>query len=108
VALRWNGYIIFESPYFQSKISKQAGCQVDYLIQTRFKNLYVCEVKCSHKPISVDVIREMEKKIAAFKIPKGFSCLPVLIHVNGVTRAVKESIFFTRIIDFSENLTTSF
>jgi hypothetical protein len=100
--------IIFENPYFQSKTSKQAGCQVDYLIQTRFRNLYVCEVKFSHKPISVDVIREMEKKIAALKMPKGFSCLPVLIHVNGVTRDVKESIFFTRIIDFSENLTTAF
>ena len=100
--------IIFENPYFQSKTSKQAGCQVDYLIQTRFKNLYVCEVKFSHKPISVDVIRAMEKKFAALKIPKGFSCLPVLIHFNGITRDVKESIFFTQIIDFSENLTTSF
>jgi uncharacterized protein len=55
--------IVFENPYFQSQTNKQAGCQIDYMVQTRFKNLYICEIKFSHHPISSDVIQEMEKKI---------------------------------------------
>jgi AAA+ ATPase superfamily predicted ATPase len=96
--------IVFENPYFQPKTLKQAGCQIDYLIQTRFKNLYICEIKFSHKAISIDVVREMKEKLKAIKVPKGVACLPVLIHVNGVTRAVKESDFFSHILDFSNNL----
>jgi hypothetical protein len=96
--------IVFENPYFQLKSTKRTGCQIDYLIQTRLKNLYICEIKFSHKPISTSVIQEMKKKIEAFKAPKGFACLPVLIHVNGVSKAVEESGFFSHMIDFSENL----
>ncbi len=34
-------------------------------------------------------------------LPRGFSCWPVLIHVNGVTYVLIESSYFTQIIDFS-------
>ena len=50
----------------------------------------------------------MEEKIKALKIPKGFACLPVLIHVNGVTRAVNEAGYFASIVDFSESLTEGY
>lgn len=50
--------------------------------------------------IGLEIIREMKKKIAAFKYPKGFSCRPVLIHVNGVSEEVVNSGFFYDIIDF--------
>lgn len=96
--------IVFENPYFQNKNSKQMGCQIDYLIHMRFKNLYVCEIKFSHHPISVEVIQEIENKLQAIKIPKGYACLPVLVHINGVTKSVQESGFFSHIIDFSKNL----
>lgn len=97
--------IVFENPYTQSKTTKQAGCQIDYAIQTRFKNLYLCEVKFSQHPISIDIVRAVEKKVAALKVPKGFACLPILIHVNGVTQAVIDSGFFTRIVNFSDAFT---
>lgn len=96
--------IIFENPYFQPKTSKQDGCQIDYLIQTRFKNLYICEIKFSHNHISTEVIGEMEKKLKSFKTPKGLARLPVLIHINGVARSVQEAGFFSQIMDFSESL----
>lgn len=38
------------------------------------------------------------------RYPKGFSCRPVLIHVNGVSQDVIESDFFSNIIDFSQAL----
>lgn len=96
--------IVFENPYFQSKTFRIPGCQIDYMIQTRFKNIYICEIKFSHNPISPDVIKEMEHKLKALKLPKGFGTLPVLIHMNGVKDSVVDSGYFAKIIDFSENL----
>ena len=96
--------ILFENPYFQSQTSKQSGCQIDYMIQTRFKNLYLCEIKFSHHPISGAVILDVKEKIKALNPPKGFAILPVLIHVNGVVKTVQDSELFTSIIDFSDFL----
>ncbi len=96
--------ILFENPYFQSKTSKQSGCQIDYMIQTRFKNLYLCEINFSHHPISKNVISEVEKKAKALNPPKGFAVVPILIHINGVTKSIEDSDFFANIIDFSEVL----
>lgn len=98
------GDILFENPYFQPKTTKQTGSQIDYLIQTRFKNLYLCEVKFSHHPVTLEVIAEVKKKLDSLKIPKGFACLPILIHINGITKHLRETNFFTQIIDFSAAL----
>ncbi len=97
--------IVFENPYFQTRSTKHEGCQIDYMVQTRFKNLYVCEIKFSHNPISVGVIKEMQAKINALEYPKGFAVLPVLIHMGGVTQAAENAGYFAKIINFSENLT---
>ncbi|MBF0299229.1 MAG: AAA family ATPase [Oligoflexia bacterium] len=91
--------IISENPYFQKKTTQQQGCQIDYMIQTRFNTLYVCEIKFSKDPITSEVIKEVQEKINKLKNYKYFSCRPVLIHVNGVSKDVKESDFFSKIID---------
>lgn len=96
--------IVFENPFFQTKTSKQKGCQVDYLIQTRFKTVYLCEIKFSRHPISIKVIEEINLKMRTLKFPKGIACLPVLIHASGVTKAVTESRFFVQTIDFANQV----
>ena len=96
--------IVFENPYFQTASAKQQGCQIDYLIQTRFNNLYICEIKFSRHPISMGVIKEIKRKLSALKVPKGFALLPVLIHPCGVTRALAKENFFAKVIDFTDNL----
>jgi len=48
------------------------------------------------------VINEVEEKIKRLKRSKGFSCRPILIHVNGVTEQLEDSDYFAKIIDFSE------
>lgn len=93
--------IISENPFFQRKTLKQAGCQIDYLIQTRFGSLYVCEIKFSKHPITDGIIDEVQKKIDRLARPKHISCRPVLIHVNGVNEDVVETEYFAAIIDFS-------
>ncbi len=96
--------IVHDNPFFQRKTSRTKGCQIDYLIQTRYNNLFICEIKFSKNPITIDVIEEVKEKIARIKTPKGFSCWPVLIHVNGVHDAVVDSGYFSHIIDFASLL----
>ncbi|WP_342270684.1 AAA family ATPase [Rickettsia endosymbiont of Orchestes rusci] len=96
--------IVADNPFFQRKTLKQAGCQIDYLIQTRFNVLFICEIKFSKREIKSNVIKEVQEKVDRMILPKGFACCPVLIHVNGVEETVIEKRYFREIIDFSELL----
>jgi uncharacterized protein len=96
--------IVNENPFFQQKTKKQAGCQIDYMVQTKFNTLYLCEIKFSREKIPSKVIQEVETKIEHLSHKKRFSVRPVLIHVNGVAESVAESDFFSSIHDFSELL----
>jgi len=96
--------IISENPFFQRANSKQLSCQVDYLIQTKFDTLYVCEIKFSKQLIGIEVVEEIRQKIARLRCPKGCSIRPILIHVNGVHENVIDSDFFSTIIDFTRML----
>jgi uncharacterized protein len=99
--------IVSDNPYFQHKTTKQKGCQIDYLIQTRYNTLFVCEIKFSRSEIDRSVVHEVKEKLSKIALPRGFACLPVLIHVNGVKEEVHEANFFFKIIDFSELLFSS-
>lgn len=96
--------IICENPYFQRKTVRMPGCQIDYMVQTKFGTLYVCEIKFSKIPITKSILQEVQMKIDAIKFPRGFSYRPVLIHVNGITEEVIDSDYFAAIIDFSQFL----
>jgi AAA+ ATPase superfamily predicted ATPase len=96
--------IVCENPFFQRKTSRTAGCQIDYMIQTKFGSLYVCEIKFHKTAVDSTVIQEVQKKIDMMKYPKGFSCRAVLIHVNGVTQDVIDSDYFSEIIDAGKML----
>ncbi len=94
--------IISDNPFFQNPTLKQPGCQIDYMIQTKFDTLYICEIKFSRHPIGCEVIKEVQQKIDRLKRPKGFSCRPILIHVNDVSEEVRERDYFTAIVDMAE------
>jgi AAA+ ATPase superfamily predicted ATPase len=100
-----NEDVLMEGPFFQRKTKRQAGCQIDYLIQTQFDTVYVCEIKFTKEKISLGIVEEISHKISQFKRPKFVSCRPVLIHVNGVTSEVEESNYFANIIDFGDLIT---
>ena len=95
-----------DGPFFQTSTARQPGCQIDYMIQTRFHNLYICEVKFSKDPIGIKVIEEMQEKVKSLKVPKHFSIRPVLIHVNGVQECVLDERYFDKVIDFGELLSS--
>lgn len=96
--------ILMDGPFFQNPTKTQQGCQIDYLIQTRFHTLYLCEIKFSKDPISVKVVEELEIKRQRLKIPKHHSIRPVLIHVNGVEDRLLDTRYFDKIIDFGDLL----
>jgi uncharacterized protein len=92
--------VVISNPYFQRKNTKQPGCQIDYLVQTKFKTLYVCEIKFSRKKIDNSVIEQVQDKIERLNLPKGFSALPVLIYAGEITDSISDSKYFHRIINF--------
>ncbi len=96
--------IVTDNPYFQRPQLRKKGCQIDYLIQTRTNLLYACELKFSKQEIKSDVISEVKQKLEQFYLPRGFSIMPVLIHVNGVSESVNEAQYFSHIINFSDLL----
>lgn len=92
--------IVSENPYFQHATTKQEGCQIDYMIQTKSDSLYICEIKFSKNKIGYKVINEVQEKINALKLAKRASYRPVLIHAGDVTKDVENSDYFVKIIDF--------
>lgn len=96
--------VIIANPYLQKKTRHRDKCQIDFLIQTRFNTLYLCEIKFEKSSINKSIIKEVQNKIDCLERPKGFTIRPVLIHVNGVDDSVIESEYFGNIIDFGDLL----
>jgi hypothetical protein len=96
--------VVMDGPFFQRLTRKLSRCQIDYMVQTRFHTLYICEIKFSKDPIGKKVIEEMKEKIRRLKLPKRFSIRPILIHVNGVESALLDEGYFDKVIDFGQFL----
>lgn len=96
--------IVADDIYYQRETKRMQGCQIDYLIQTRTNTLFVCEIKFSQQALKSAVIHEMKEKIKRLAKPRNFVCLPVLIHINGVTDELNDANYFFEIIDFSDFL----
>ncbi len=96
--------IVSDGPYRQSKTAMQEGCQIDYLLQTTTKNLFISEFKFKRREIGSDIINSVQEKISALKVPKGFATVPILFHLSGVSDSVLTSSYFYRIIDIADFL----
>lgn len=96
--------IINDNPYYQRKTSKHAGCQIDYLIQTKHKTLYLFEIKFSINEVRSNVVSEVKNKIDSLKLPRGFACLPVLIVANEVSQKITQADYFLKIIHMPDLL----
>lgn len=94
--------IVADNPYIQRSTTRQKGCQIDYLIQTHTKNLFVCEFKFKRRELGVEIIESMQEKIKRFTAPRGFAVIPVLFHLGGVTDSVHTQRYFYRIIDIAD------
>jgi AAA+ ATPase superfamily predicted ATPase len=96
--------VVMDNPFLQHATKTHEGVQIDYLVQTVTKTLYLCEFKFSRNEIPSQVIKDVERKIAQLVLPKGFSVCPVLFHFNGVSDVVLDARYFYRIIDINDFL----
>ena len=96
--------VVADNPYIQQATASQRGCQIDYLVQTRTKTLFVCEFKSSRSELEMEIIESMEKKIQRFSVPLRYGVVPVLFHLSGVARSVYLENYFYRIIDIADFL----
>ena len=96
--------IVSDGPFRQFKTKKKSGCQIDYLVQTTTRNLFVCEFKFKRRELGVDIIEEVKSKVQALTVPRGFASIPVLFHIGGVSSSVATSDYFYRIIDIADFL----
>jgi uncharacterized protein len=96
--------IVAQGPFRQSKTTTKRGCQIDYLVQTKTKNLFICEFKFKRRELGADIIAQVQKKVTALKVPKGFATIAVLFHMGGVSAHVATSNYFYRIIDIADFL----
>lgn len=96
--------IVNDNPYIQTKTTQNQGCQIDYLVQTRSQNLFLCEFKFRRRTLSSDIIEDIQDKIGRFAYPRGLGVAPVLFHLGDVSDKVYEKQYFYRIIDIGQYL----
>ena len=96
--------IVACGPFRQSKTSTRSGCQIDFLVQTATKNIFVCEFKFKRRELGIDVISQVQDKVSALKVPRGFAAIAVLFHVGGVSSGVATGDYFYRVIDIADFL----
>lgn len=96
------GECLFDGPYRQNKTARHKGCQIDYLVQTRSKNIFLCEFKFKRRELGSEVIDEVRERMNRLSVPRGFAVVPVLFHIGGVSEAVCDKNFFYRIIDIQD------
>ena len=89
-------------PYHQKATPTRKACQIDYLIQDNDNHIYICEFKFSKNPVETSVIDAVKEKINRLDAPEGTCFLPVLFHIGGVSKEVKDAKFFHRMIDITE------
>jgi AAA+ ATPase superfamily predicted ATPase len=98
--------IISASPYFQKKTARTKGaCQIDLLITTVYKTIYLCELKV-REHLSSQLIKEIQRKIDVLQIPRGYSIHPVLIYEGTLTEKTEYELksFFNHLVCFDEFL----
>lgn len=100
------GDIVDYGPFFKQGVRRQTlkscgGAQVDLLLKRRDKTICIIESKFTDKPVGMEVVREMNRKVEQLGIPKKWSIETVLISAAGATAEVEDSEFFNKILDIN-------
>ena len=99
--------IVGDNPYLQKGTTRYKGCQIDYLVQTKAKNLIACECKFKRSELGLEVVDSVRDKLKRFSVPRGFGVAPVLFHLGGVSEQVYDAQYFFRIINIADFLDQS-
>ncbi len=94
--------VLSAAPYVQHPTTRQAGCQIDLLIQTK-RTQYVVEIK-RRESIGEWVVSEVEEKLAKFKTSRMVTVVPVLVYDGRLSKRVLADGYFGRTISARELL----
>jgi AAA+ ATPase superfamily predicted ATPase len=87
-------------PYFRqaSRTTANRGVQVDLCILRKGRVLTLIECKFRENPVGIEVMRDMENKLSALRVPRTFTVEKVLISASGVTEELDRKNYFHRIL----------
>ena len=94
--------VLSAAPYVQHPTTRQAGCQIDLLIQTK-RTQYVVEIK-RRESVGEWVVSEVEEKLAKFKTSRMVTVVPVLVYDGRLSKRVLADGYFGRTISARELL----
>lgn len=92
--------ILSMAPFRKFSRDAEQGCQIDCLIQTK-RSLYVVEIKRKNE-IGMEIIDEVERKIARLPYDGKLSVRPVLVYEGRLSPSVNDENYFTSIISATE------
>jgi uncharacterized protein len=78
--------------------------QVDMVYKRFDKVITICEIKHYNKPVTPEVIIEVEKKKSLIKIPTGYTLETALISTYGASPALLKSDYFNNILTMKQIL----
>ncbi len=96
--------IVSASPYLQKASARTKGaCQIDLLITTQHKTIYVCEFKVRDQ-LDPSLIKEVQKKIQTLTIPRGYSVRPILVFEGAMSEKSEQGLkgFFHQLVSFED------
>lgn len=96
--------VLAMGPFFQQRTVVQEGLQIDNLIIRRDKVWTILEYKYHQKPIGMEVVHAVARKMARLTPPPHVSLEKALITAAGATPQVKHSGFFNAILTLQELL----
>lgn len=76
--------------------------QVDLLYRRSDRCITVCEIKHRNKPVTGEIIPEMERKCRLLDIPAGYTLEKALISLYGPDDNLKETAYFHHILTLED------
>lgn len=96
--------VICDNPFVQASSKRNKGCQIDYLVQTKMNSLIICEFKFSRNELGSSLLKELQEKVRAFSVPRGYGKALALFHIGGVSPSIEESPLLCRAVDLRDLL----
>jgi AAA+ ATPase superfamily predicted ATPase len=91
--------VLLAAPHFGKDDQK---FQVDLLYQRTDRVITVCEIKYRNKPITREIIPEMDRKCRLLDIPPGYTIEKALISLYGPDESLKKTTYFHHSITLAD------
>ncbi|MCK5797303.1 MAG: ATP-binding protein [Deltaproteobacteria bacterium] len=96
------GDVLQMGPYFQQTSAHGEGLQIDWLVLRRDHVWTVIECKYTSRPLGMEILSEVERKIERLGVPPEVSVERVLISASGVTPAVAKRGVFAHVLTLKD------